>query len=88
MKCAIRDKLTEEFVWEIKLRINTRLNAGYLLNKGHRAVMPGIVLSFYEVSALFLWFWIYLLSQPVESTHWHTEVASVNSSYPQHPSGN
>ena len=31
--------------------------------------MPGIVLSFYEVSALFLWFWIYLLSQPVESTH-------------------
>ena len=31
--------------------------------------MPGIVLSFHDVSALFLWFWIYLLSQPVESTH-------------------
>lgn len=70
MKCTIHDKLTEEFVWEIKLRINTRLNTlGRFLNKEHRAVMPGIVLSFHEVSALFLWFWVYLLSQPVESTH-------------------
>lgn len=60
----------QEFVWEIKLRINTRLNTlGRFLNKEHRAVMPGIVLSFHDVSALFLWFWIYLLSQPVESTH-------------------
>ena len=70
MKCTIHDKLTEEFVWEIKLRINTRLNTlGRFLNKEHRAVMLGIVPSFQEVSALFLWFWIYLLSQPVESTH-------------------
>lgn len=73
MKCTIHDKLTEEFVWEIKLRINTRLNTlGRFLNNEHRAVMPGIVLSLYEVSGVFLWFWIYLLrllSQPVESTH-------------------